>query len=346
MTIQPISGFKHFYTHHCVTGSMAQIFRFNEHDVSEEMLLGAGEGVGFIYWHQKGQPPFFGGRAQPKPSMEELAARRTGVKLGAHATISARKAKKTLLELLAAGRPVMLQVDMGFLPYFDFEGQEYHFGGHVVVACGYDADNDTVLISDRDDLYPVPMEDLEKARGSTFKPFPPKNRWFTFDFREKCRPQPEELQTAITNMAALMLEPPIRNIGVKGIGKTAAMIPKWPGRLSPDELKWALFNAYIFISSVGGSGGGLFRYMFSRFLCETAVLLEDPRYEAIAQDFHRIGDAWEEVAAWCKQTAEAEEPAKLLAECVSPLQAIAVQEEEAWAKLLNLADKKELGIKA
>jgi hypothetical protein len=39
---------------------------------------------------------------------------------------------------LAASQPVMHQVDMGFLPYFDFGGKEYHFGGHVVVACGYD----------------------------------------------------------------------------------------------------------------------------------------------------------------------------------------------------------------
>lgn len=336
MNMQPISGFEHFYTHHCVTGSMAQIYRFNGHDVSEEMLLGTGEGVGFIYWHQKGTTPFFGGRAQPKPSMEELAARRTGVKVGSHTTTSSRKAKQALLAMLAAGQPVMLQVDMGFLPYFDFEGQEYHFGGHTVVACGYDADADTVLIADRDGLYPVPMTDLEKARGSQFKPFPPKNRWLTFDFSQKRQPKPEELQTAIKNMATLMLSPPISNFGVKGIRKTAARIQKWPEAMTPDELKWALFNAYIFISPVGGTGGGLFRYMFSRFLCETAVLLQDSRYETGARAFRTIGDAWEEVAGWCKQTAEAPNPAAHLAECTAPLQAIAAQEEQAWTGLFKL----------
>jgi hypothetical protein len=36
----------------------------------------------------------------------------------------------------------MLQVDMGYIPYFDFGGEEYHFGGHMVVACGYDAQSE------------------------------------------------------------------------------------------------------------------------------------------------------------------------------------------------------------
>lgn len=338
MKIQPIPGFEHFYSHHCVTGSMAQIYRFYGHAISEEMLLGIGEGVGFIYWHQKDQIPFFGGRAQPKPSMEELAARRTGVEIGSHTTTSSRKAKQSLLGMLAAGQPVMLQVDMGFLPYFDFEGQEYHFGGHVVVACGYDADTDTVLIAERDGVYPVPMAALEKARGSQFKPFPPKNRWLTFDLGDKHQPQPEALRTAIKNMATTMLAPPISNIGVKGIRKTAARILKWPEVLTPDELKWTLFNAYIFISPVGGTGGGLFRYMFSRFLCETAVLLQDTRYESSARAFQAIGDAWEEVGEWYRQLSETANPASSLAECTAPLQAIATQEEQAWAKLRQLTD--------
>ncbi|NHZ71717.1 MAG: DUF4872 domain-containing protein [Aquificales bacterium] len=336
MTMQLIPGFKHFYTHHCVSGSMALVYKFNEHNISEEMLLGTGEGVGFIYWHQKGGIPFIGGRAQPKPSMEEIAAQRTGVKPDSHTTTSSRKAKKILLASLEAGQPMMLQVDMGFLPYFDFGGEEYHFGGHAVVACGYDADSDTVLIADRDDLYPVPMPDLEKARGSKFKPFPPKNRWLTFDFSQKRPSTPEELRTAINNMAALMLEPPISNLGVKGIRKTAVLLPQWSTKLTPDELKWALFNTYIFISPVGGSGGGMFRYMFSRFLSETAVLLQDTRYETSAQAFHTIADAWEEVANWCKECSESADPANRLEEATQPIQAIADQEQQAWTTLLKL----------
>jgi hypothetical protein len=78
MSLKSFDGFVSLKTHHCVTGSMRNLYAFNKHDLSEEMLLGLGEGVGFMYWHAKGQLPFMGGRATPKPSMEELAGQCTG----------------------------------------------------------------------------------------------------------------------------------------------------------------------------------------------------------------------------------------------------------------------------
>jgi hypothetical protein len=336
MDIQTIPNFKPINTHHCVTGSMRHIYLFNDHDISEDMLLGLGQGVGYIYWHQKGQEPFIGGRATPKPSMEELAAQRTGVNIRLHHTTSTKKAKSTLLDLLQQQQPVILQVDMGFLPYFDFGGEEYHFGGHAVVACGYDEATDTVMIADRDGVYPVPMADLEKARGSKFKPFPPKNRWYTVDFSEKRQPTADEIRRAICETAVFMLNPPISNIGVKGIRKTAKMLVKWPDVLTPHQLKWTLFNGYIFISPVGGSGGGAFRYMYSRFLRETAVLTNDDRYNDCADEFQQIGDQWQAVAEQFKTLSEMDDRANHLGEVVEPIKAIADAEENAWQHLTSI----------
>ncbi|MFC2031687.1 BtrH N-terminal domain-containing protein [Chloroflexota bacterium] len=340
MTLKPPAGFQNLTTHHCVTGSMRHIYVYNDHDLSEEMLLGIGAGVSFSYWHFKGQLPFMGGRGGFKPPMEELTGQRTGVGIETHRTASASKARKTLLELLDAGQPVMIQCDMGFLPYFDFGGEEYHFGGHVVVVCGYDAETDQVLIADRDDeLYRVSMEDLEKARGSTYKPFPPKHQWYTFDFAGKRAPTAGEVRQAILEQSQPMLEPPIRNIGVKGIRKAAQLVPKWPEALDPDQLQFALFNAYIFISPVGGTGGGCFRYMFSRFLREAAGITGDTRLEESAGEFQRIGDGWEELAGWFRQTSEAHDPASLLGESALILNALAEQEEVAWGRLRGLVQE-------
>lgn len=328
--------FESLETHHCVTGSMQHLYTFYDHLMSEDMLLGLGEGTGYIYWHPKGEPPFIGGRATPKPSMEELAGQRTGVRIVPHTTTSARKAEKTLLTLLEAGTPVMLQVDMGFLPYMDFHGQEYHFGGHVVVACGYDAATQTVLIADRDhELHPVPLAALAQARGSTYKPFPPKNRWYTVDFADKRQPTPPEIHTAIANQATLMLNPPISNIGVKGIRKTAKLLPKWPDALSEADLRMTLFNAYIFISPVGGSGGGTFRYMFSRFLAEAAEMTDCAAYGQAAEQFQTIGDRWEALGVWFRQVSEGPSPADCLPEAVAPLNEIADLEETAWNVLMT-----------
>ena len=122
MTLKPLEGFRSLETHHCVTGSMRHVYVYNDHDISEDMLLGIGAGVSFSYWHFKGQPPFMGGRGGFKPPLEEVTGQRTGVAITSQATTSARKARKTLLEMLDAGQPVMIQCDMGFLPYFDFGG--------------------------------------------------------------------------------------------------------------------------------------------------------------------------------------------------------------------------------
>jgi hypothetical protein len=227
MVLEPLEGYRLERVEHCVTGSMERIYGFNEHDVSEEMLLGLGAGVGFVYWHAKGTDPFLGGRARGRPGQgfESLAGERTGVVVREYTTSSARKAESSLVALLDAGQPVMLQVDMGMLPYFDFGGYDYHFGAHMVVAFGYDPESRQVLLADRDkDYHQVSVEVLESARGSTYKPFPPKRRWYTFDFAGKRPPTPADVHAALREQVQGMIEPEIANLGVKGIRKAAKML--------------------------------------------------------------------------------------------------------------------------
>jgi len=317
---------------------MRHIYAFNGFDLSEDLLLGLGSGVSFSYWHFKGQPPFFGGRGLPRPGLEELAGQRTGVVIQSHSTTSRAKAKMVLLKMISAGQPVMLQVDMGYLPYFCFGGEEYHFGGHAIVVCGYDPRSDQVLIADREEeLHTVAMGELENARASAYKPFPPKNRWYTFDFNRKRSPTPEEVGRAIQEQVDSMLHPPISNLGIKGIRKAAKLVPDWAQSMSEKELRWTLFNIYIFISQVGGSGGGAFRYMFSRFLKEAAQIQGNPELQDCAQEFEHIGDKWEELGIWFRQTSQAANPAQQLGDCVLPLNLLAEMEERSWKRLLDCA---------
>ena len=336
MTLRPLPGFRHFTTHHCVTGSLRHIYAYNDYDISEEMLLGLGAGVSFSYWHFKGQPPFMGGRGGFRPPlMEEVAGQRTGVVVEWHTTASARKAERTLLEILDAGQPAMIQCDMGFLPYFDLP-EDYHFGWHIVVVCGYDAETGQVLIADRDGLHPIAMEDLAQARGSTHKPFPPKHKWYTFDFRQKRPAAAAEVRQAIAEQAEAMLEPPISNVGVKGIRKAAKEALKWPDLLTEDDLRFTLFNTFVFIDATGGTGGGIFRYMFSRFLREAAEITGDARLNESADAFQHIGDRWQAVARFFKAGWKADDPAAVLPETTAPMLEIADLEQAAWDRLREL----------
>jgi hypothetical protein len=342
MALQLLDGFRSLSTYHCVTGSMRHVYVHNGHDISEDMLLGIGNGVGFIYWHQKGAPPFVGGRANfERPGVEGLertTGRRTGVAIQSYTTSSERKAERALLEMLSAGQPVMIQCDMGFLPYFDFGDIDYHFGWHVVVICGYDADTRQVLVADRDGVHPVSMEDLERARGSTYKPFPPRHKWYTFDFGGKRQPTAGEVRQAIAEQVRPMLEPPMSNFGVKGIRRAAQRALKWPDQMDEDALRFTLFNMYVFIDATGGTGGGLFRYMFSRFLREAAEITGEAGLNESADEFENIGDQWEKLGHWFHQASEAPNPASLLGECVAPFNALADLEGAAWTRLCQLVE--------
>jgi hypothetical protein len=339
--MEAMKGFTHFETDHCATGSMKHLYAYAGHDLSEDLLLGVGEGVGFAYFHFKGQAPFLGGRAQPKPSMEEITGTRTGVRVARRASSSDAAAERALFERLEAGVPVMLQVDMGFLPYFDFGSTEYHFGGHVVVACGLDKERGTVLIADRDkDLHPVALAKLAAARSSPFKPFPPGRAYWDFDFTGFRPPEAEEVLLAVTNQSRLMLFPPIANIGVKGIRKASAEVAKWGGLLDTQGLRGALFSAWIFISKVGGTGGGTFRRMFSRFLMEAADICGKKQMRASAEDFHEIAEKWDRIAdlfhAAADSTSVKGSPGTL-SEISGAIAEVAVSEEAAWGKLSAIA---------
>jgi hypothetical protein len=339
MAIEPFNGFRAFPTHHCVTGSMRHMYQLMGRDVSEELLLGLGAGVGFVYWQQKGQPPFLGGRANTgrpgEEGLERLAGRRTGVVVTAHTAASARNAQARLIAGLSAGVPAMLQVDMGLLPYFDFPA-EYHFGGHVVAVVGYDPAAGTVLVCDRDTtLHPVSLEALAAARGSRHQPFPPKHGSWAFDFSGQRAPRPDEVRAAIGEVAAGMMRPPISNLGVRGIRKAAALVPQWPSVLDAGVLPVACLNGYLMIDAAGGTGGGLFRYLYAGFLDEAADLAGDPELRAVGARLRVAGDRWQEVATLFDKAHREADPAGALAEIPPLLHVIADVEEAAWGRLLG-----------
>ena len=203
---------------------------------------------------------------------------------------------------------------------------------------GYDADRQVVLAADRDEqLYEVTIDELADARGSTHKPFPPKHQWFEFDFSNARPVEPVGAWEAIADAADGMLNPPISNIGVKGIRKAARETAKWPKIMDEEALRRTSFNASIFINATGGTGGGIFRYMYSRFLTEAAELTREPDLAAAAAGFETVGDRWEEVANQFEIAAEATQPDDELSQIAAALPAIAEEEERLWTGLAELA---------
>lgn len=338
MTLQPLAGFETYPTHHCVTGSLKHIYDFHGYPITEDLLLGLGHGIGFIYFHIKGTDPFYGGRANhARPGGEEgletTVGRRTGVRVESHTTASARKAQGGLQELLNANEPVFVYLDMGFLPYLGLP-DGYHFGAHTVVVAGHDPQTNEVLVADRDpELHPVSQDALEKARGSKFKPFPPQNRWYTFDFASAHAPSPQDVREAISEACQGMLEPPISNLGVKGIRKAITQTRKWPEVLDSDSLRRTCFNVALFIDRRGGTGGGIFRYMYARFLEEAAILTSEPRLADHSPRLTAIGDRWEDIATVFSRAAAASDPRDDIHIATAAMGEVAELEQDFWEDL-------------
>ena len=130
------------------------------------------------------------------------------------------------------------------------------------------------------------------------------------------------IRNAITKNTRSILYPPIRNVGVKGINHFASEIVKWPKLFPPES---ALFRQLYELSYVmleeDGTGGGLFRYLYSTFLREASELLNNRELADLSQRYYQIGQKWTTIAKLIRETpknaANVHEARKVLLEVVS-----------------------------
>jgi hypothetical protein len=342
--LQPFDNCPALDGYHCQTNSLAKIYHFFNHPLTEDMLLGLGAGMGFIYWKMKfGESTyvFMGGRGNTKDFFDDIG-RRTGVKISVKSTSSVKKAEVSLLERLERKEPVLLFGDMGYLPWFEFP-EDYHFGGHTFVVCGFDG-KDTVLASDMDPkasglkggfYFPTSMEQLKKARNSPHKPFPPKNTYLEFDFADYHQPTAEDIISSIQQAVESQLFPPIKNLGVKGLRHSAKEIKKWPSIFGDHDLRMNLFSIYIFFE-IGGTGGGCFRYMYSRFLKEAAEITGNDKLLGAANKLHRAGEMYSEIGLLFKEAEKAGDIKERIAKASDIFLSIAGLEENALSELARI----------
>lgn len=338
LTLQPIKDFQALDGCHCVTSSFRKICAFNGYDISEEMLFGLGAGLGFMYWHQRGSLPFFGGRSSN--DFNQALSQRTGIQIVEHETTSRTRAEQELLKMLDDDQPVCLYADMAYLTYLDLP-EDAHFGGHLIVVAGYDAATRQAIVADIEPnmtgvktghFYTLSLEQLALARASKYRPFPPKHHWFTFDFTHAHPPDRTAIYDAIDHTAQAMLHPPIKNMGVAGIRTAAQRVRQWPAQFDEAALHAALFNVYVY-TEIGGTGGGLFRYMYSRFLNEAADLTGDSQLREASRQVSTCAEQWRTLAQPLAQSFEIGSAASAIPNLISQLEQVARLEETAWQML-------------
>lgn len=290
-----VRDFKQFGGKHCETTALRNVLSYHGYSYSEEMLLGLGGGVGFIYWYMKLMPvPFIGTRYGKPISFALEICKRLGAKATMLQTANSKKAHEELKELLRQDEPVIVCGDIAYLPYFAVP-EDVHFGGHSFVVFGID-EEDRVYISDRGKkAVTISVSDLQKARGSKFKPFPPKHGLLKIEFPLKKVSLKEGIEAGIKDCCTNMLNPPIKNIGLAGIKKWADIVLEWPKMFKRASFYGCLINTFAYIE-IGGTGGSAFRTMYADFLREAAPILNKPALKEVAEMFQGAGRVWNEIA--------------------------------------------------
>ena len=285
----------------CQTSALWKILHHYDLDITEEMLVGVGAGLGFVYWHQKGMPaPIVGGmNSGPWPGLIGRIIRVLGGDYEALKSSSVRNAHGHLKQTLHQGQPALVCADIAYLPHMA-AGEDDHFGQHTFLVYGIDEAEDLAYLSDRfADTLTIPLIQLQKARASKFHPFPARNQMIRFQMPEHPPDLSSVIPKAIRDNADFMFNAPIRNLGLRGILKWRDMLPKYPKIIpNPKQLISAMAMHYIFIET-GGSGGAIFRRIYSTFLREASELMEDEKLAQASAEFAGISDLWTKIAEAC-----------------------------------------------
>ena len=87
-----IQSFEPYFGQHCETTTNGNLLNQLDISLSEPMLFGLGQGLGFIYWKMKSMDfPFIGGRVKPMTLTRNLA-RNLNLDLEIKETTSLKKA--------------------------------------------------------------------------------------------------------------------------------------------------------------------------------------------------------------------------------------------------------------
>ncbi|GGT57620.1 lantibiotic ABC transporter [Streptomyces kurssanovii] len=285
-------------TQHCETTALGVLLRHQGLDLSEPMLFGLGSGLSFIYWDSKNMDfPFLGGRVKPFDLTRNLAAG-LGLELLVQETVSPRRAWENVAAPIDAGHPVGLQLDSYYLDYF---GSKVHFGGHVVAMYGYD-DHDAYLVDtdQQGGAVSTSLTSLAQARAAR-GPMTARHRSFTLVAPRNLPSLQARIVPAITACAGAFLDPPIANLGHRGIEKAGARVRAWLERT--DNPQQDLPQAALLMEKAG-TGGALFRNLYRDFLAECIHLLDSSHLRTGHALYTEAATLWTEVAALITKAGE------------------------------------------
>lgn len=328
-----IAGYRHLRGVHCGSAALRNLLLHHTGiEYSESMCFGLGGGMSFTYVKEPGSATYMiTGRGS---YIEANFCDALNVQLEVTSSDDAECAWQHLRDCVDAGEPVMVDTDMFELPYMVQRlGLEngVHFGGHKLLVTGYDDATATVTLADYAWSAPreLPASVLRNARDSRQGTTRPGNACFHFHFPDRLPELREAIPIALSNTVKQMLHPYLHFNGLPAIVRFCRQVPRWNLAMQGEELRRNLAMA-AFMLEKAGTGGGAFRNMFSRFLDESADILDAALLRQAAATYRSLSFKWREIAR-LMDLAAADPAAGILASGPEMLQltnALAEQEEQ------------------
>lgn len=285
-----IENFTPFIGQHCETTATGSLLQQLGIELSEPMLFGLGEGLGYVFWKMKTMDfPFIGGRIKTDKLTEHIC-RNLRLSLSIKETSSIKKAWKNIEAPLSMGKAVGLKLDCYHLDYFS---SKTHFAGHYVAMYGYDEQYAYLVDTEQQGCtVQTSRENLELARNER-GPMSSRNLSYTIDQVEELPEIRQAIKQAIVNNADDYLHPPIKNLGYEGIKKTAAEIKHW---FHASKDIQAEFQTSAMLMERAGTGGALFRNLYRDFLKEASEQLGMKELQVGHERFQEHAQQWTEIA--------------------------------------------------
>jgi hypothetical protein len=293
-----IVNYKIFKGQHCETTAIGNLFLNIGINLSESMIFGLGSGLGYIFWNMKLMDfPFIGGRIKPDEITENVC-KILHLKLNKHETSSVKMAWEVVKKQIDNSIPVGLKLDSYHLDYFT---NKIHFAGHYAAIYGYD-EKDAYLVDtiQQGSVVKTSLENLSLARNEK-GPMSSKNLSFTIEKHDQLPDLRDIIPHAIVQNAKDFLNPPIKNIGYKGIEKTSKEIFKWFETSKNTEKD---FKLQALLMERAGTGGALFRNIYRDFLLDSYTITQNKMIEKAYIQYDEIAGMWNKVSGLFNQVGE------------------------------------------
>jgi hypothetical protein len=295
--------FTHRQFAHCESGVSSQLVQHAGFPLSEAMVFGIGSGIFFAHlpFVKIMGLPLTSYRAMPSTIFKKCM-KRLRLNYQCKTFSNASEGQSYLDSLLEKNKIVALQTNIFWLPYVP-ERFRFPFNAHNLIVYGKEKSGEgNYLVSDPvlDFATLCPTEAMNKARFAKGV-LAPKGFLYYIDQRN-LKISDDQLRAAvhqgIKESTRRMLFTPIPFFGLRAIRYLSKRIGIWFRKNEPRRFSLLLTHVIRMQEEIGTGGAG-FRFLFAKFLEESAKLYPGAKGEVLrkgSREFLVIGDSWRQWA--------------------------------------------------